>query len=74
MRRLSILIILVFLTLTVMANPITQRQALEKAKAFAKLHMKIQNGNLNLAYRTYQDTDKGNIYIYTISALTTDML
>ena len=66
MRRLSILIILVFLTLTVMANPITQRQALEKAKAFAKLHMKIQNGNLNLAYRTHQDTDKGNIYIYNI--------
>ena len=66
MRRLSILIILVFLTLEVMANPITQRQALAKAQAFAKLHKRIPSGNLNLAYRTHQDTEEANIYIYNI--------
>lgn len=66
MRRLSILIFFVFTSIVVMANPITQRQAKEKAKAFAQLHMQIPNGNLNLAYRTHQNAENANIYIYNI--------
>ena len=66
MRRLSILIFFVFTSIVVMANPITQRQAKAKAKAFAQLHMQIPNGNLNLAYRTHQNAENANIYIYNI--------
>lgn len=66
MRRVPILILFMLLALRVVANPITQRQAMANAKAFANTHMKMSNGNLNLAYRTHQDTEKANIYIYNI--------
>ena len=66
MRKQIILIVLLFFALFVNAGPITQRQALQKAKAFAQLHMKTKNFNLNLAYQTNPNSEKANIYVYNV--------
>ena len=66
MKKLSCLLFLLMVSLSMMANPITQRQAKLKAMAFASSHMRMANANANLAYRSHQNTENGNVYIYNI--------
>lgn len=59
---------LLVLSLTISANPITRKQALQKAQVFVGSRMKSANSPLRFAYQTSEKSDSANLFVFNIGA------
>ena len=66
MRRIDALAILLIITLYTAASPITQKEALQKARSFVGSHQHKANVKLKMAYTSSDKEEGANYYIYNI--------